>query len=207
MKTKIAFFDFDDTLLPKDSMARLIVFCLKKRPLSFIHLFKLAFLGILYGIKMIDFISLKEAILFPLNLLKEEELKQFYEKCLIPNYYLNVVNELKEKKQEGYLIFLVSASPEAYLKYSDLPLDCIIGTQTKRINGHESSKIVGNNCKSEEKVRRIKEVLKQKNIEIDYDLSYGYSDSDTDYPMLKLVKNRIRINKKDGSMSQFIKEV
>lgn len=203
MKHKIAFFDFDDTLLPQDSMKRLIYFCLKRHPWTFICLFKMAFLGLLYGIKMISFIPLKQAILFPLNHLSEKELEQFYQECLIPHYYLNVVEELKQKKSENYLIYLVSASPEVYLKYTDLPIDVIIGTKTLSKDGRNTSRIIGKNCKSEEKVRRIHEILKEKNIEIDYDNSYGYSDSLTDMPMLKLVKHRIRINKKDGSMSQF----
>ena len=203
MKHKIAFFDFDDTLLPQDSMKRLIYFCLKHYPWTFIYLFKMAFLGVLYGIKVISFIPLKQAILFPLNHLSEKELDQFYQECLIPHYYLNVVDELKQKKSEDYLIYLVSASPEVYLKYTDLPVDVIIGTKTLSKDGKNTSKIIGKNCKSEEKVRRIHEILEEKNIEIDYDNSYGYSDSLTDMPMLKLVKHRIRINKKDGSMSQF----
>lgn len=203
MKHKFAFFDFDDTLLPQDSMKRLIFFCLKRHPFTCIHLFKMVFLGIAYGLKIISFIPLKQAILFPLNHLSEEELKLFYEECLIPNYYSNVVDELKQKKNEGYLIYLVSASPEVYLKYTDLPIDVIIGTKTKEINGKNTSKIIGKNCKSEEKVRRIYEVLNEKKLEIDYENSYGYSDSMTDLPMLELVKHRIRISKKDGSMSPF----
>lgn len=200
MKHKIAFFDFDDTILPKDSMGRLIFFCIKHHPLSFIHLFPLLMYGILYFLKIISFIPLKEKIIFPLNILNEDEIKHFYQSTLVPNYYPHVVEELNKRKQEGCIVFLVSASPEAYLKYTDLPVDVIIGTQT---NG-KSSKIIGLNCKSEEKVRRIYEILASKNIEIDYDNSWGYSDSNTDLPMLELVKNRVRINKKDGSMSEFI---
>lgn len=203
MKRKFAFFDFDDTLLPKDSMARLIPYCLKKHPLSFIQLFPLLFIGILYGLRIIDFIPLKEKILFPLNYLTLEDLNDFYKTCLIPNYYQNVVSELKKRKEEGCLIYLVSASPEVYLNFTDLPVDKIIGTKTWHQDGKIKSKIIGKNCKSEEKVRRIEEVLKQEQLEIDFENSYGYSDSTTDLPMLRLVKHRIRINKKDGSMSQF----
>lgn len=184
-------------------MKRLIFFCLKRHPLTFICLFKMAFLACLYGLKIIRFIPLKQAILFPLNYLSEEELQQFYKECLIPHYYLNVVAELKQKKSEGYLIYLVSASPEVYLKYTDLPIDEIIGTKTAIKNGENTSRIIGENCKREEKVRRIQALLAKQNIEIDEEASYGYSDSESDLPMLRLVNHRIRINKKDGSMSQF----
>ena len=52
-------------------------------------------------------------------------------------------------------------------------------------------------------MRRIYEVLKNRNLEIDYENSYGYSDSFTDLPMLRLVKNRIRIEKGTGKMTCF----
>ncbi len=201
---KFAFFDFDDTLLPKDSMGRLIIYCLRKYPYYFIYLFPIAFYGILYGLHIVSFIPLKERILFPLKFLSEEELADFYSSSLIPNYYPEVLKELKEKKEAGYLIYLVSASPENYLKYTDLPLDALIGTRIDVSNG--KVKVVGKNCKGEEKVRRINEVLKENNLQIDYENSYGYSDSSTDLPMLRLVKNRIRVSKKDGSMSSFGQE-
>ena len=38
------------------------------------------------------------------------------------------------------------------------------------------------------------------NIEIDYENSYAYSDSKHDLPMLKLVKNRYLVNKKNGEI-------
>ena len=46
-------------------------------------------------------------------------------------------------------------------------------------------------------------MIKNHNLEIDYDLSYAYSDSLHDIPMLKMVKNRIKIDTKDGHMSTF----
>ena len=64
--------------------------------------------------------------------------------------------------------------------------------------------MIGKNCKNAEKVVRLNIVLKQLGLEIDYDNSYAYSDSLHDIPMLKMVKNRIRINKKNGEMTPFI---
>ena len=140
--TKIAFYDFDDTLLPRDSMARLIIYCLKKKPWLFYYLFSILFFSILYVLKFISFKPLKQQILFPLNYLSEEELKEFYRTVLIPCYYENVVSSLYKHHEEGYLIFLVSASPEAYLKYTDLPVDVIIGTQMAYEHGHYTNKMI-----------------------------------------------------------------
>ena len=196
---KYCFFDFDNTLVPKDSMGRLIPFCIKKYPSTIIRLLPIAFYGILYGLKIINFIPLKEKILFPLAILSKDELREFYETCLIQNYFTNVVEELKKKKEEGYIIYLVSASPELYLQYTDLPVDVIIGTRATVENG----KVVihGKNCKGKDKVERIQEFIDLS--DIDYENSYGYSDSESDLPMLRLCKHMIHILKKDGTMTTF----
>lgn len=201
MKQKFAFFDFDDTLIHGDSINYLLKYYLKKHPLSIFKLFKMVFYGMLYYLKIIKINKAKNAMLFPLNKMSDQELKEFYDNCIIDKYYPNVVAELREKHDQGYIVYIVSASVEQYLKYCDLPVDKIIGTKLTLDN--TSFKMIGNNCKNEEKVERIKEVLKQDNLEIDYDNSYAYSDSTHDIPMLKLVKNRIKINKKNGSMDPF----
>ena len=109
----------------------------------------------------------------------------------------------KKKKAEGYTIYICSASVEAYLRFCKLPVDEILGTKTVIKDGKYTSQMIGKNCKNEEKVKRIQEVIKNHNLEIDYDLSYAYSDSLHDIPMLKMVKNRIKIDTKDGHMSTF----
>ena len=109
----------------------------------------------------------------------------------------------KKKKAEGYTIYICSASVEAYLRFCKLPVDEILGTKTDIKDGKYTSQMIGKNCKNEEKVKRIQEVIKNHNLEIDYDLSYAYSDSLHDIPMLKMVKNRIKIDTKDGHMSTF----
>ena len=114
-----------------------------------------------------------------------------------------VIEELKKKKAEGYTIYICSASVEAYLRFCKLPVDEILGTKTVIKDGKYTSQMIGKNCKNEEKVKRIQEVIKNHNLEIDYDLSYAYSDSLHDIPMLKMVKNRIKIDTKDGHMSPF----
>ena len=109
----------------------------------------------------------------------------------------------EEIKAEGYIIYICSASAEAYLRFCKLPVDEILGTKTLIKENKYTSQMLGNNCKNEEKVKRIQEVIKNHNLEIDYDLSYAYSDSLHDIPMLKMVKNRIKIDTKDGHMSTF----
>lgn len=206
MKQKFAFFDYDDTLIHGDSGTALLKYYLKKHPLAIFKLLKVGILFPLYLVGLVKFQTAKTAWLFPMDNLSDDELNDFYQTCLVPKYYSNVIKELKDKKNDGYLIYICSASIEGYLRFCDLPVDGILGTKTEIINGKHTSKMIGKNCKNEEKVKRLNEVINELGVEIDYDNSFAYSDSTHDIPMLKMVKNRIRINKKNGEMTPFIIE-
>ena len=190
MLTKFAFFDFDDTLIHGDSGGKLLKYYLKKHPLSIFKLLKVVYHYALYLLKIEPLNKAKSAWLYPLDKMSDQEIEKFYQ-------------ELKKKKAEGYTIYICSASVEAYLRFCKLPVDEILGTKTDIKDGKYTSQMIGKNCKNEEKVKRIQEVIKNHNLEIDYDLSYAYSDSLHDIPMLKMVKNRIKIDTKDGHMSTF----
>lgn len=203
MYTKFAFFDFDDTLIHGDSGGKLLKYYLKRHPLSFYKLIKIAYHYVLYLLKVEPLNKAKSAWLFPLDNMSDKEVEKFYQEELETCYYDNVIEELKKKKEEGYTIYICSASVEAYLRFCKLPVDMILGTKTRIVDGKYTSEMLGKNCKNEEKVVRINEVLKNHNLKIDYDASYAYSDSLHDIPMLKMVKNRIKIDTKDGHMSSF----
>lgn len=196
---KFAFYDFDDTLLKKDSTGHLLLYFLKRHPLYFYEVIVLLFYCLLYALKIVNFITLKEKLIFPLKHMDESELQTFYQEDLIPRYYPNVLSTMQQYHLEGYHVWLISASPEAYLKYTDLPCEVVMGTKTKAGTNHITSK----NCKGEEKVARIKEVLLEKGLTIDFDDSVGYSDSLSDRPMLELVAHRYQVSKKDGSIHPF----
>lgn len=89
---------------------------------------------------------------------------------------------------------LVSASFEKYMKYAakELKVDYLIGTDLD-----ENFNIIGGNNKGKNKVKKIKKHLEEKDFQIDYENSLGFSDSyKDDRYMLELVKNRFLINSK-----------
>lgn len=129
--------------------------------------------------------------------MSEKQLSDFYQNEVAIHYYPNVVEELKKRKEEGYFVIVCTASIEAYMKYHDLPIDAMLGTQV------ENGRIINKNCKNEEKVPRILSCLKDHDIEIDYETSYAYSDSSSDMPMLSLVKNKKRVLLKTGKIVDF----
>lgn len=200
MVKKVALFDFDNTVASGDSIVRLLIYDLKKRPWHIVLFIKVAILYLGYLLHITSFEKAKSALLFPLDVMDDQELEKFYKTYVEPSYYPHVVLEMEEKRQQGYIVILCTASAEAWMKYNQLPIDCLLGTKTKP----HSSEIIGINCKGKAKIDRIMDYLNSIDVSIDYDRSYGYSDSDSDLPMLSLVKNQKRILLKTGQIVDFV---
>ena len=199
MLQRVALYDFDNTIASGDSIVRLLKYDLKKQPIHCFYFFKVAFYYGLYLLHVVSFEKAKSALLFPLDYMTDAQLKTFYQQEVIPSYYSHIVKQMEQEKHQGYVVIICTASCEAYMQYQQLPCDVLLGTKTK----HGTSQIVGLNCKGQEKVPRILNYLKSKNMEIDFEHSIAYSDSTSDLPMLSLVKNRKRIALKTGQVSDF----
>lgn len=203
MVKKVALFDFDNTVANGDTITRLLIYDISKYPWHVFFFLKMAFYYGLYLLNLSSFEKAKSALLFPIRYMSEKDFEQFYQQHVEIYYYPNVVLEMQKKKDEGYIVILCTASSEVYMKYNHLPIDQLLGTRTRRINNQETSEIIGKNCKGKEKIHRIHEYLKSQNIEIDYENSYGYSDSNDDIPMLSLVKHKKRVLLKTGEIIDF----
>ena len=99
MKQKCAFFDFDYTIAHGDSIRKLLSYTLKKYPLSVFRFLPLIPYGIGYVLHICSMESMKSWIHFPLDLLTEEEIKDCYEKDIVPTYYPHMVEEMKEAQK------------------------------------------------------------------------------------------------------------
>jgi HAD superfamily hydrolase (TIGR01490 family) len=156
----------------------------------------------MYAIGIYDERKVKETFLRFIDGIKEEELaelvKEFYDERLKNILYDDALKMMKKLKNEGYDIYLISASPEFYVNefYNIKEVDKVIGTKFGFENGTFVRKMVGNNCKGEEKVRRLNEILKDEKIEVDFKESYMFSDSLSDKPLLDLVGKPYLINYK-----------
>lgn len=201
-KEKLAIFDVDFTLTSKETLLQLFKFLIKedKRNLKFIP--RAAFSGLMYGIKVYDEKKVKQAFLKFIDGVEEKDLqalvKKYYDEVLSKILYKDSIDMIRKLKAEGCKIYLISASPEFYLNelYNIKEVDVIIGTRFSFNKGKFERKMLGENCKGEEKVRRLKEYLKEHNIEVDYENSYMFSDSLSDKPLLDLVGNAYLINYK-----------
>lgn len=199
---KLAIFDVDFTLTKKETLLQFYKFMVKSNFKYIIFLPKILFAGILYGLKIIDAERAKKIFISFVYGIKEVDMdivvKKFYDKRLSKIIYEEAFNTMKKRKEEGCKIYLISASPEFYLKelYNIKEVDKIIGSKVKIEDGIYKKNFIGKNCKGEEKVIRLREELKKDCIEVDFKNSYMYSDSLSDLPLFEIVGNPYLINKK-----------
>ena len=199
---KLAIFDIDYTITKKETLMELFKYVIKKDIKNLRFVPRAAYCGIMYALGMYDERKVKETFLKFIDGIKEEELaelvKRFYDDKLKTILYEDALKMMKKLKNEGYDIYLISASPEFYVNefYNIKEVDRVIGTKFTFENGTFVRKMVGNNCKGEEKVRRLKEIIESEKIEVDFNESYMFSDSLSDKPLLDLVGKPYLINYK-----------
>ena len=199
---KLAIFDIDYTITRKETLIEFFKYLVSKDIKNIKFLPRALYSGLMYGVKVYDEKRVKECFLKFIENIDEAELakltKSFYDEKISKILYKDAVDMIKKLKKEGYMVVLISASPEFYVKefYAIKEVDLIIGTKFTFEGGKFIRKMDGNNCKGEEKVRRLNKVLKEKNIKVDFKNSYMFSDSLSDKPLLDLVGNPYLINYK-----------
>lgn len=197
---KLAIFDVDYTITKRETLFEFFMFLISKKPKLILHIPKSFGASLLYAIRLMTAADAKRYFMSFVRNIHENELKElvkeFYDKRLSKIFYVDAIDTMKKLKGEGCKIYLISASAEFYLNelYNIKEVDKIIGTKFKFTDGYYSGEIIGENNKGEEKVRRLMEVLKEENIEVDFKNSYMYSDSLSDLPLLKIVGHPYLIN-------------
>ena len=171
---KLALFDVDYTITKKETLMEFYKYIVSRDIKNIKFLPRALYSGAMYGVGIYDEKRVKESFLKFIENIEEKELailtKEFYHDRLSKILYKDAVDMIKKLKNEGYMVILISASPEFYIKefYAIDEVDLIIGTRFKFENGKFIRSMDGNNCKGQEKVRRLKAVLKEKNIEADF---------------------------------------
>lgn len=197
---KLALFDVDFTLTGKETLIAFYTYLTKKNPALLLHLPKALLSGVLFKLGVQKEKATKEMFLTFLENTSKEELELHVEGFLkdsLENFlYEDGRRKVQELKEKGYTIVLTSASPEFYiLKLKDMfDADYVMGTRFEVKNGCFTGKMVGENNKGIEKVRRLYEVIPKHQIE--WEESYMFSDSMNDDPLLKLVGKPYLINYK-----------
>jgi HAD superfamily hydrolase (TIGR01490 family) len=205
---KIAIFDLDHTIISADSLLLFIIYLIRKYPIHIFYIPYLFFMGILKFFKLISMEELKSKWLIFIKNMDENELdilsSAFVKKKVLPKIKPEVFGLLKELREKDYILIMATASFEFYVKYifEYLDFDYYFGT---RVN-YKSNRyaITGNNCKGDEKISRIKEILEPESI-LRTD-SFGYSDCLSDLPFLLLTDTFFLIDKKKWSIKRKINQ-
>ena len=208
---KLAIFDIDYTITKKETLMEFYKYSLEEDIKNIRFLPRALYSGLMYGIGIYDERRVKECFLKFIDNIEEEKLqdlvKRFYKNRLSKILYEDAVDMMYKLKKEGYDIYLISASPEFYINefYNIDVVDKVIGTRFEFKEGKFIRKMLGNNCKGEEKVKRLKEVLSKENIKVDFKNSYMFSDSLSDKPLLDLVGKPYLINYKKKHEIEILK--
>ena len=176
-------YDFDQTILRHDSSFRFFGFCFKTYKETR-HLWpRYLWQGVRYALGIIDTKTFKEHLFSFVRYVPDIDTALFRfweaEEKYIGEWY---------KKQSQPSDIIISASPEFLLApiAKTLGVKTLIGTRMDTTTGL----IEGKNCKGEEKVKRLYEIMP------DAKIDEFYSDSFSDAPLAKLAKKSFLVKKR-----------
>lgn len=154
---EIAVFDFDGTLYSRDSLLDFCRYYYQKKPLRLWRIFLqlLAFIG--WKLGRFNTSEFKHRFLIFLGKDSEQEIERMaHNFWKYPRVYNpHVMACLRSCKAANYYTVVASASPILFIlpACKTLGIDEVIGTELNFINGRYS---LGENCRGDEKLRRIK---------------------------------------------------
>ena len=124
--------------------------------------------------------------------LKQNEIEKVFnwlsDNYLLPTVKQTIFERLKNHQKEGFLTILTSGSFEGLLKIiaNRLKIDFVVGTRLEIFKEKFTGKIIPPLCFARDKVKRIKYLIQDENLNINFKKSFAYSDSIFDLPLLKL---------------------
>lgn len=186
MKQTIAVFDFDGTITTGDSFLPLLITCFGWKKTLW-KLFLISPMLILFPLGIITRQRAKEATLTKFfrgwTLQDLEKVCQSFAKEKLPEQVKpEALKRIAWHRSQNHPLILVSASIDVYLKPwgKEAGFEHVIASLVETADGKITGKLVGKNCRCEEKVRRLQEVLGDLSL---YEI-YAYGDSDGDRELL-----------------------
>ena len=177
-------YDFDNTIFSGDSSNRFFWYSFLRHPLLVIvAIFKACFECLKYLFGKSNFGQIKAALFSFVKYISN--LEEYINKYVLLNMHRIKKFYLEQKKENDVII---SASFDFIIKpfCEKLDIKNVIATEYDTKEG----KIIGKNCKGNEKVKRFYELFTKETI-----INEAYSDSLSDIPMLKLAKNSYLVKK------------
>ncbi len=102
---------------------------------------------------------------------------------------------LQRHRREGHIVVLVSGNFADFLETikQKVGIDYIVGTKLEVINNVYSGRIVKSLCMGVNKARMLKEFIGEAQLDVELGLSFAYSDSILDAPVLEMVGNPVAV--------------
>lgn len=192
----IALFDFDRTLIKKDSM---ILFFFRYFNLSIRNVPKLCRLiygTIKYFLKIYSQRQFKEIyinlIISSSRFKDKEALFDDFSKYLLGMIFKSAKKKISELKEKGYKAILLSASPDLYLEKISRELGFSELICTRMVHKGNEVVVSGLNCYGKSKIKMLLD--SHKGDKVDWKRSYCYSDSESDRELLGLFGNPYIVN-------------
>lgn len=182
-------FDFDKTIYKTDSTVAFWKYCIGRKKSLLLLLPKQGFYGVLYGLRLISLTAFKEKFYcFLKHIDAETWAEEFWAQA-----QQNIMPWTKDEIREGD--WVVSASPEFLLRpiAKKLNVNLLASPVDPKTGTYH-----GENCKGEEKIRRLAEVGVTA-----WDKSF--SDSLSDAPILSVAAEGYLVNNKKGTIVPFVK--
>ena len=195
----LAVFDVDGTLIRGDSFKWFGWYVFKRGGLKTSCLPALALCSVKYMFGFCDAGSLKAALLKTLLSgtivgAAEDLAERFASELLLGKLIPLGIERIQWHKERQHRIVLLSASPEIYLKKlaSLVGADTLICTRLVVRDGYLTGELAGENCKGEEKLKRLSSEASLRGA--DWRASYGYGNSAEDIPFLQSLGHPTAVN-------------
>lgn len=199
-----AFFDLDHTLLPFDTQALFCNYVLRREPWRvWLHALFVP-VALLRALGLADTETAKRAFLSYLRGMPLERLRRyardFAEHCVTRWVYQDLQAEMLRHRHQGRVLVLNTASPEFYAKdiAHTLGFDYCVATQMELGEGRFPAmpRLPTGNNKFEAKITAMQESVPGVAEMTDQQraMSWSYSDSSADLPLLEFVGNGILVH-------------
>lgn len=201
-----AFFDFDKTLISKDSFLLLLKYGFVQQPWRLIFIMLLWPILLLSALLRWDKALPKSMLLWSVTCFKGKKgsaqfFKQFVAKHMDLYWFKQVEDEFQKLRKENIEIVVISASGAYWVRHAlahmtKSPLRLVIGSQLGFFMGGVIYK--SKNCYKEEKIQRIDALLGK-----NFTWHSSYSDHIADLPLLKKACHRFLVNPTQAHLPTF----
>tara|TARA_Y100000385_G_C13097168_1_gene642078 strand:+ start:1189 stop:1794 length:606 start_codon:yes stop_codon:yes gene_type:complete len=194
MKTKIAVFDYCETLVDMQTGN------------NFISYYFLINSNIIKRLAAYFFCNLrifkkkrKFLLLYLLSGESQSDIEnaahKFVDNRLINAENTKVIEQIKNLDHKGFKLVIISAGYKVYIdKHNErLNVDLVIANELSYVNKICTGKLTQKDCYGENKIERLKDAFPGE--VIDYENSYFYSDCMSDLPLFKKIGNSFLVTK------------